>query len=486
MVQSLYPSMSFTHALKWSFLSELATKAIQPVVFIALARLLTPEDFGVMTAAMMVIAFSHIFWEAGMSKALIQRQTHIEEAANAAFMINIGLGILIAGLLYLFAQPIAKTFFQDNRVTAVLQVMTLQVLFGALGSVQTALLQKEMGFKKLFWVRFATVTLPGLASIPLAWNGWGYWALVAGTLVGQFSQMIMLWQVNNWRPGFTRNSAVTKETAKFGAWVGATGLLTWFYAWADSMVVGHYLGSHDLGLYNTAGKLPVIVYTMIFAPILPVLYSQLSRVEAKRDRMKNLAELAIQSLTLIAVPIAITLFVFSQDIELVVFGDKWSGLGIVLAAMAIMHGYSWIVGMNGEFYRALGKPSYETIVTASTLLIYLGVYLWVINKGLEIFVLTRTLLALGALILHLFILEKILDVNILSACKKIVILTFVSVLVVYPCKEIGILISDLPSLQLAYGLLLTGVLMAIILFAMEKNNVIEKLIFLIKQKREPN
>lgn len=476
--------MSFTHALKWSFLSELAAKAIQPVVFIVLARLLTPEDFGVMTAAMMVIAFSQIFWEAGMGKALIQRQTYIEEAANAAFMINIGLGILIAGLVYLLAKPIAQTFFQDDRVTAVLQVMTLQVLLGAFGSVQTALLQKEMGFKKLFWVRFATVSLPGLASIPLAWNGWGYWALVAGTLAGQFVQVLMLWRMSHWRPGFTRDSVVTKEIAKFGAWVGATGLLTWFYAWADSMVVGHYLGSHDLGLFNTGGKLPAIVYTMIFGPILPVLYSQLSRIGSEQERMQILAELAIASLMLIAVPIAITLFVFSHHIELVVFGDKWSGLGIVLASMAIMHGYSWIVGMNGEFYRALGRPSYETIVTAVTLLVYLGVYLWVINKGLETFVVARAALALGALLLHLIILKIILGVNILSATKKIVILTFVSAVIVYSSKEMAILLSNHPSLQLTFGLILSSALMATTVFAMEKNNIIKQLICLIKQKRE--
>ncbi len=163
--------MSVLNALKWSFLGELASKAVQPVVFIVLARLLTPEDFGVMAAAMMVIAFSQIFWEAGMGKALVQRQTDIEAAANAAFWINIALGILIASLLFLFAKPIARSFFQDERVTPVLQAMTIQVLLGALSSVQTALLQKEMGFKKLFWVRFATVSLPGIASIPLALHG---------------------------------------------------------------------------------------------------------------------------------------------------------------------------------------------------------------------------------------------------------------------------------------------------------------------------
>ncbi len=130
--------MSFVQALKWSFLSEFAAKIIQPLVFVMLARLLMPEDFGVMTAAMMIIALSQIFWESGMVKALIQRQTHIEEAANATFMINICLGVLAATLLYFFAKPISETFFQDGRIVAVIRVMTLQILMGSLSSVQTA------------------------------------------------------------------------------------------------------------------------------------------------------------------------------------------------------------------------------------------------------------------------------------------------------------------------------------------------------------
>ena len=91
--------MTFIHSLKWSFLAEFASKTISPLVFIVLARLLTPEDFGVMSAAVMVIAFSQIFWEAGMGKALIQRQTNAEDAANVTFWVNIVLGMLIASLL---------------------------------------------------------------------------------------------------------------------------------------------------------------------------------------------------------------------------------------------------------------------------------------------------------------------------------------------------------------------------------------------------
>jgi O-antigen/teichoic acid export membrane protein len=476
--------MSFTHALKWSFASELAAKAIQPVVFIVLARLLTPEDFGVMTAVMMVIAFSQIFWEAGMGKALIQRQTDIEEAANAAFFINIALGIVIAGVLYLFAQPIAHTFFQDDRVTAVLQVMTLQVLLGAFSSVQTALLQKEMGFKKLFLVRFATVSLPGLASIPLAWNGMGYWALVAGTLVGQLAQAIMLWRISLWRPKFNTNTVVTREIGKFGAWVGLTGLLTWFYAWADSLVVGHYLGSHDLGLYRTGIQFVSLAFVIIFGPILPVLYSHLSRLNNDKEKMRTTAESATSILSVIAIPISILFLAYSSELQEVVFGAKWTGIGVVIAAMAMMHGYSWIVGVNGEFYRATGKPNYETIVTASTLLIYLGVYLYMINYGLDSFVWARMGLALGALLLHLALLKHLFKVNLYVIYKRILTITIVSILAVYSARlGVGLVLKD------ATGFLILGgmaslLFVMVLVFAIERKNTIALATALLKRVKQ--
>ena len=176
--------------------AEIASKAGEPLVFVILARLLTPEDFGVMAAALMVISFSQVFWDSGMGKALIQRQGDIDKAADAAFWINLVLGVAVAAVLFSLAASISEVFFHDDRVAGVLQVMTLQVFLGAIASVHVALLQKNMQFNRLFWVRFATVSLPGLASIPLAWGGMGYWALVGGTLLGQAAQVVMLWRIS--------------------------------------------------------------------------------------------------------------------------------------------------------------------------------------------------------------------------------------------------------------------------------------------------
>ena len=327
-----------------------------------------------------------------MGKALIQRQTHIEEAANAAFMINVGLGVLIACLLYLFAQSIAQTFFRDDRVTTVLQVMTLQVLLGALGSVQTALLQKEMGFKKLFWVRFATVSLPGLVSIPLALNGWGYWALVAGSLLGQFAQVAMLWCISHWRPGFNTDNVVVREIAKFGFWVGLTGGLAWFYSWADSLIIGYYLGSHDLGLYRMGNQAVVMGFAFISSSLMPVFYSWLSGKE--KDQVLRALEAVVSVLAIVFLPISFFLFLRADYITDAIWGDKWVGLNTVLALMSISHGLSHLLIANGEVYRALGKPEFETYPMIIGLFAFSPVYLISIKGGLEEFVLARVCVVL--------------------------------------------------------------------------------------------
>jgi PST family polysaccharide transporter len=93
---------TFFNALKWSVAAEIASKAIQPLVFVILSRILIPEDYGIVAAAIMVISFTQIFWEAGMNKAIIQRQHNIEEAASVAFWINLLMGILVAFLLFFF------------------------------------------------------------------------------------------------------------------------------------------------------------------------------------------------------------------------------------------------------------------------------------------------------------------------------------------------------------------------------------------------
>jgi len=423
----------------------------------------------------MVIAFSQIFWDAGMGKALIQRQTDIEAAADTAFWVNITLGILIAGLLYLLAQPIALTFFQDYRVTTVLQVMTVQVMLGALSSVQTALLQKEMGFRKLFWVRLATVSLPGLASIPLAWNGMGYWALVSGTLTGQAVQTTMLWYMSHWRPSGTFQPGLAKEMGQFGAWVGMSGLLAWFYVWADSLIVGMYLGSHELGLYQMGSQFAVMGFAIVFGPVPPVLYSHLTRMHQDKERLRLATRKVIKALTFVAIPLAMVIYSLAPPLAATLFGSKWQGVDLVIGTMAMMHGVGWVVGMNGEIYRAMGKPSAEAIVSAVSLPIYIGVYLLSINNGLVTFVWARLGLSIGALLLHLLVLRRILSVPIQPIATYLLTMVILCGIPALAIRHLLIEHMGKPWWQLSGGGLILIVLVSGMLFMLERNKMLREL-----------
>jgi O-antigen/teichoic acid export membrane protein len=470
---------SFFHALKWSVAGELASRAIQPLVFVILARLLTPDDYGVVAAAAMIISFTQVFWEAGMSKAIIQRQGRINDAANVAFWINLFVGILIAAIIFIFSESIAATIFQDMRVTNVLRAMTLQILLGAIASVHTALLQKEMKFNKLFWVRISTVALPGLFSIPLALYGMSYWALVIGTLVGQLAQVIVLWKINLWRPHFKFNTELAKELGSFGFWVGISGLLSWFFVWVDSMFVGSYLGTHELGLYRSGGQFVTMIYGFMFSPLLPVLYSHFSGIQNDIEKLRSILLRIVRIVTFICIPLAFLLYSLADPVSAIVFGEKWKGIEFVLGVMALVQGYSWVVGANGEIYRAIGKPSYETVVNSISLVLYLIGYFLSIKHGFVIFVWTRLALAMGAALLHIFFGWLAIKLSPWYILRLVVLATAIGLIA--PLVKILMDKFSNPMVEIFTVGTISVTLMAAILFLIERNNSVRDLQRLFKK-----
>ncbi len=396
-------------ALKWSALAEAAAKTIAPLTFLLLARLLSPEDFGVAAAAMVVISFSQLFSEAGLAKALIQRQSKVEESADIAFGLNMAIALLMAAVLIVASRALA-TFFHDARIAPVICVLSLQLPLAALSSIHVALMQKDLHFKPLFWVRLLSTTAPVIASIPLAIYGFGYWALVMGSLCGQLMQGIALWRISAWHPKPRFDLALAFELLAFGKWAMLSGVLAWFYAWMDAFVVGRYLGMHEMGLYRTGNTLATMIFGLLFAPVLPVLYSRFSSTQKSIPELSAGLLYVAQIFALIALPIGFFLLAAGSEIGSVVLGAQWEGIGSVIGILGLMHGLSWIVGANGEVYRAIGKPHVETWTTLFMLGVYLLGYLVSVHAGLQVFLETRLLLAALAFFVHVYVARRVLNI----------------------------------------------------------------------------
>lgn len=472
--------MNVHHGVKWSFLAEIAAKAVQPLVFVVLARLLTPEDYGVMAAAGMVLGFSAIFWDAGMGKAIVQYRGDRAPAANAAFWINTGLGIVVAGTLVSVSGYVAEKVFHDPRVAPVLKVMALQVLLSASVSVHNALLKKDLKFKHLFWVRVATIAVPGLISIPMAWCGMGYWSLVAGMLAGQILQVLILWKTSPWKPQASIDLGIAMKLGQFGAWVAVAGLLTWFYAWADSLILGMWLGSHELGLYRTGNAFVMIMFGFLFGPLMPVLYSHFSRIQDDRGRVKATLLKVSRIITFVSVPLALLLLGNSSFISNLVFGEKWKGIELVVAVLALIHGYGHIVVANGEAFRAVGAPAYETKIMAITLSFYVVGFVLSVQHGLGPFVWTRLGLSVAASSVHLWALKKVLGLHV----SPIVAYAIRISLACLPAVLISLsLRSATSAIQGAVTLVGTALLTALVLWVLERRGLIPDILAVVKSIR---
>ena len=373
---------------------------------------MTPEDFGVVATSAMVVAFASILWEAGLSKALIQNQEHdnLQKMSNIVLFTNMVLSVLLYIALFYSSDAIAS-FFNDERVADVLKISGLSLIIGSLMSVQTALLQKDFGFKKLFYSRFVGAIIPGIVSVILAYYGYGYWALVYGTIASMILQALILWKISSWRPSYEYDLTVAKKMFHFSKWVLLSALLSWFFIWGDIFVLGFFFTSHEIGLYRTGNYFVGAVIGLVTAPIVPVMYSYFSKIQHDKESVKRTLLLSSKVVSFFVLPIGVGLYIMQNPLGDLIFGEKWIGIASVIGILAIQQSLSWIIGLNNEAYKALGRPDIETKILLFSMPVFLIVYIYAAGINFETFILFRLLLIGYGFLVHLYYSKVLLETS---------------------------------------------------------------------------
>lgn len=379
-------------AFGWSAAGELGSRVLGPLAFLVLARVLRPEDFGIVASATVMISLAQALADLGLGKALVQREGNVEVAAATMLRLTAAIGVALTAMLLLLA-PVIAGFFGDARVAPALRGLSPMLLLGALAAVPLALMQRELRFRELFWVRLASGALPPLLSVPMALllpAGRGWWALVLGTLLGQAAQLVVAWMLLGGRQprgGFDRD--VARELLAFGRWALLSSLFAWSYGWLDALVVGRALGAHDMGLYRTGQTLVALVFGLVFTPLMPVLYSLFSRAQGEAALLRESLVTIINLAALVALPLALGMFLAADFLARLLLGPQWQGAGLVIGVLALAQGAAWLVAFNGEVYRAIGRPAVEAAVMGPVLLLYAAGYMVAVEKGLETFLWAR-------------------------------------------------------------------------------------------------
>jgi O-antigen/teichoic acid export membrane protein len=446
------------NASKWSTITSLTTRAISPITFIVLARLLSPTDYGMVAIAGIVIAFCQIFWDAGLNKALIQSQEKAEDVANIVFYTNIGLSLIVFLIVFLLA-PVIATIFKAPQASLVIRVQSLVIIINSLCAVQNSILKKDLKFKPLFYVGLIGTVIPGITSIIAAIIGFGYWALVAGTLSGAVVQLLSLWICCAWRPTRKYNWKIAKTIISFGLWTTGESLLVWAFRWFDSTIVAIYLGTTELGLYRNGNVFVQSIFGIITSPIMPVLYSTLALKPFDNKYISSSYNFATRWLSVICLASGSFLFVFQNPISDIVFGKKWSGVSIVIGFVALEQGITSMLGANPEVYRAIGQPKLSLFsMLISIPILILGCSISA-KYGLFVFLVVRLIISviLTFVINPIFLYHAIkynfynLIRNVYWVVFSVIISSLVSFLILkYPFKSENIFI--VPAISAIFGI----------------------------------
>ena len=309
-------------ALFWSFFERIGQQAVQFVISIILARLLLPEEFGLIAMLTIFMAVAQSFINSGFGSTLIQKQdaTHIDECS--IFYFNILVGFLAAGLLCLAAPWIAG-FYNQPLLVPLTCVLSLNLIINAFGIVQTVLLTKHIDFKTQLKVSVIAASFSGTIGVTMALNGFGVWSLVAQSLGSNLFRTILLWFFNTWRPSLTFSYASLRGMFAFGSRLLASGLLDTVFRNIYLVVIGKLFSPIALGFYSRAKGLQQLPVDNISSIVSRVTFPVFSSVQDDKPRLKRGVRKALTILVMINFPMMIGLAIVAKPLVLMLLTEKW-------------------------------------------------------------------------------------------------------------------------------------------------------------------
>lgn len=469
-------------ATKWSSITEVVAKLITPITSIVLARLLTPEAFGVVATLTMVITFAEIFTDAGFQKYLIQHEfdddIDKDQSTNVAFWSNLIMSLFIWLVIGVFADPLAA-MVGNPGLGHVLTIACVSIPLAAFSSIQMALYKRDLDFKTLFKVRIVGICIPLLVTIPLAFYLRSYWALVIGTIATNCANAVLLTVYSKWKPKFYYSFAKLKEMFSFSAWSVIEAVSIWLTGYVDVFIIGVYLNEYYLGLYKTSMTIVGQIMGLITAATTPILFSSLSRLQDDENAFQTLFFKFQKLVGLLVIPLGVGIYCYSDLVTKILLGDQWLeassfiGLwGLTSAITIVLSHYS------SEVYRAKGRPKLSVLAQVLHLIVLWPAVLIAVRYGFETLAVTRALVRLELILVNLIIMYVVVQVSPWMMFKNV----FHSVIASLIMAGVAMLLKDL-SVSVIWQfvtILISALVYLVAILMIPANRAILKL--LIKRK----
>ncbi len=355
-----------------TMIAQAVTIAVQLISTVVLARLLSPEDYGVMAMVMAVTAFAGLFREMGLSTAAIQKKDLTRGQQSNLFWLNVAMGCVLT-LLVALGSPLVAWFYKKPELASVTLVLSCNFLIGSLATQHGAMLVRNMQFgrRSVATISGSVVTLA--VAVVLALQGRGYWALVWGILAGGTITTILTVVLAPFRPGRPSRGQGIREMLGFGANVTAFNFVNYFQRNLDNILIGRYCGAESLGYYSRAYQLLMFPIAAIRGPVTAVAFPAMSRLQDNPLEYRQYYKDLVLLLSYMTMPIVAFLFVCSEGVIELSLGKQWLDVAPIFSVLAVTALIQTPFSLSGLVQLSLGRSQrYFRIGLASTVLTAIG------------------------------------------------------------------------------------------------------------------
>jgi lipopolysaccharide exporter len=396
----------------WAYGSYVGGRFLVLVATAILARLLAPDDFGVVALALVFTGLLSTVRDFGVTQALvIVQEEELGDRANSVFVFSVLLGFALSAVI-LALSPLAALFFHQPELKTLLPLLGLSFLMRSLGTTHYALAQKRLDFRSRTAAEFADVLVRGLASIGFAIAGFGAYSLALGYVVGELALSVTMWALVPWRPRLRLQRHELAPLLAFGSALTGVDVLSAICQNVDYVFVGRVLGSTALGIYTLAFRLPDLLIGNLTIVASTVLFPAFAVVE--RHALREAYLVTIRYTVMLTLPLAVGLAVLAEPIILAAFGEKWRGAVAPMQVLVLYAFFPAITTPPGVIYKAMGRADILLKLSLVRTPLLIGSLAVFVDEGITAVAACQA----GVVLLFFFITtgiaSRMLDVNVRS------------------------------------------------------------------------
>lgn len=349
--------MSIFSAALWKIIEKFGTKGIQFVIQIILARILVPDDYGIVAILTVFISLSNVFIQNGFSTSLIQKKEATQADFCTAFFCSIGIAALFYLLLFVLA-PLIANFYDMYTLKNYLRVLSLVLFAGSFNSIQYAYVSRTLNFRVYTISTLIASIVSGIMGVVFAMREFGVWALIFQQLIANYLSVFILYVLVQWRVQLLFSRQSLMELFGYGWKILGSSLINSLYASIYNLVIGRVYTKEILGLYSRGQQFPLLITDNINEIVQSITLPILSQSQDNQENMKNLMYRSLTISTFIVFPAMVGLSAISYEFIHVVLGEKWLVAAPYMALLCIVYSVYPIHTMNIQCMKAMGRSDW--------------------------------------------------------------------------------------------------------------------------------